>query len=339
MNKIAVIGAGGWGTALAILLSESGDGSACPSHSISLWGYEKDHVEEINRTRENRLFLPGVLLPACITATHSMAEAADNADLVVIVPPSKAMRSVAQQLAKTPPRTGTPLLSCTKGIELHSGLLMTQIISQALPQNPIAALSGPSHAEEVSRKAPTAVVLGCSDHEIAKQLQQTFSTPQFRAYTSEDVTGIELGGALKNIFAIGAGICDGLGLGDNTKAAFVTRALAELIRLGVALGGKRETFQGLSGIGDLMVTCFSRHSRNRGVGERLGKGETLEQISASMAMVAEGVPTTLSAFECARKLGIATPIVDQIHGILYENKSPRAATMELLNRELRPEED
>lgn len=331
MKKIAVIGAGGWGTALAILLSDRG-------LPITLWGYEKEHVDEINRTRENKLFLPGVLLPDNILATNSMAESAD-ADLIVIVPPSKAMRSVAQQLAKTPPRPDTPLLSCTKGIELHSGLRMTQIIQEALPNNPIAALSGPSHAEEVARKAPTAVVLGCADHEIAKKLQQAFSTPSFRAYTSEDVTGIELGGALKNIFAIGAGICDGLGMGDNSKAAFVTRALAELIRLGVALGGKRETFQGLSGIGDLMVTCFSRHSRNRGVGERIGKGETLEQISGSMAMVAEGVPTTLSAYECARKHGIETPIVDQIREILYENKAPGKATMELLNREPRPEED
>lgn len=331
MKKIAVIGAGGWGTALAILLSEQG-------LPIALWGHEKGHVDEINRSRANNVFLPGVVLPENITATNSMADAVD-ADLIVIVPPSKAMRSVASQLASAQPRPETPLLSCTKGIELHSGLLMTQIIQEALPQNPVAALSGPSHAEEVSRKAPAAVVLGCADQVIAKQLQLIFSTPNFRAYTSEDVTGIELGGALKNIFAIGAGICDGLGLGDNTKAAFVTRALAELIRLGVALGGKRETFQGLSGIGDLMVTCFSRHSRNRGVGERLGKGETLEQISGSMAMVAEGVPTTLSAFECARKLGVATPIVDQIHAILYENKSPRSATMELLNRDPRPEED
>jgi len=331
MKKIAVIGAGGWGTALAILLSERG-------LPITIWGYDKAHVDEMNRTRLNLPFLPGVTLPENLTATNSMADTAD-ADLIVIVPPSKAMRSVAQQLALTPPRPEVPLLSCTKGIELHSGKLMTQILQESLPNNPIAALSGPSHAEEVARKAPTAVAVGCADHEIAKQLQQIFSTPNFRAYTSEDVTGMELGGALKNIFAIGAGVCDGLGLGDNTKAAYVTRALAELIRLGVALGGKRETFQGLSGIGDLMVTCFSRHSRNRGVGERLGKGETLEQISGSMAMVAEGVPTTLSAFECARKLGIETPIVDQIHAILYEGKAPGKATMELLNRDPRPEED
>lgn len=331
MKNIAVIGAGGWGTALAILLSEN-------ETAISLWGYEKAHVDQINADRENKILLPGVKLPDNIVATNSM-ECAAEADLVVIVPPSKAMRSVAQQLAKTPPRTGTPLLSCTKGIELHSGLRMTQILQEALPNNPVAALSGPSHAEEVSRKAPSAVAVGCADLEIAKALQQVFSTPYFRAYTTEDVTGMELGGALKNIFAVGAGICDGLGLGDNTKAAFVTRALAELIRLGVALGGKRETFQGLSGIGDLMVTCFSRHSRNRGVGERIGKGETLEQISASMTMIAEGVPTTLSAFECARKLGVATPIIDQIRAILYEGKAPRTATMELLNREPRPEED
>jgi len=331
MKTIAVIGAGGWGTALAILLAETG-------LPVTLWGYEKEHVEELKATRENRLFLPGVTLPELIRPTNDMADALD-ADVVLFVPPSKAMRSVAKNFAALKPSESTVLLSCTKGIEQGTGARMSEVLGEFFPENPLAVLSGPSHAEEVSRKAPTAVVIGCRDHNIAKKLQLIFSTKTFRTYTSTDVAGIELGGALKNIFAIAAGMSDGLGLGDNTKAALVTRALAELIRLGTALGGRRETFQGLSGIGDLMVTCFSRHSRNRGVGERLGKGESLAAISASMVMIAEGVPTALSASECARRHNIATPIIDEVHAALYENKPARDAMMSLLGREPRAEED
>ena len=216
---------------------------------------------------------------------------------------------------------------------------MSQVLHEIFPRNPIAVLSGPSHAEEVARFMPTAVVLGSEDARVAEKLQRTFSSKNFRAYTSTDVAGIEVGGALKNIFAIAAGVSDGLGFGDNSKAALVTRSLAEMVRLGSALGGRRETFMGLGGVGDLIVTCFSRHSRNHNVGERLGRGETMEQISASMVMVAEGVPTTLSARECARKLNVSTPIIDEIYAILYENKSPRDALLALLSREPRPEED
>jgi glycerol-3-phosphate dehydrogenase (NAD(P)+) len=331
MKNIAVIGAGGWGTALAIHLAGRGA-------NVTLWAYEADEVAKMNATRLNKTFLPGVELPANIRVTNDMRDAL-GAELALLVPPSKAMRAVAKSFAALNPPRSMVLLSCTKGIELHSGLRMSEIITEFLPENPIAVLSGPSHAEEVARKAPTAVVIGCADHDIAERLQAAFSGGTFRAYTSTDVAGIELGGALKNIFALGAGVADGLGLGDNTKAALVTRSLAELIRLGVALGGRRETFQGLSGIGDLMVTCFSKHSRNRGVGERLGRGETLEQISAGMAMVAEGVPTTLSAAECARKLGVETPIIGQISAILYENKPAREAMMELMSRDPRPEAD
>jgi len=331
MKKIAVIGAGGWGTALAILLGESG-------LPVTLWGYDKDQVEALKSTRENRLLLPGVTLPESIRPTHEMGDTLD-ADVILFVPPSKAMRSVAKNFAALNPPKSTVLLSCTKGIEQGSGRRMSQVLGEFFPGNPLAVLSGPSHAEEVARKAPTAVVIGCRDHNIAAKLQRIFSTNSFRTYTSTDVAGIELGGALKNIFAIGAGVSDGIGLGDNSKAALVTRSLAELIRLGVALGGRRETFQGLSGIGDLMVTCFSRHSRNRGLGERLGKGESLEAISASMVMIAEGVPTALSARECAQKLGIATPVIDEVYATLYEKKPAHVAMKALLGREPRPEED
>jgi glycerol-3-phosphate dehydrogenase (NAD(P)+) len=331
MKKIAVIGSGGWGTALAILLAERG-------LPVTLWGYEKEQVEALKSTRENRLFLPGVTLPESIRPTSEMADALE-AEVVLFVPPSKAMRSVAKNFAALNPPKSAVLLSCTKGIEQGSGRRMSQVLGEFFPENPMAVLSGPSHAEEVARKAPTAVVLGCRDHLVAKKLQRIFSTNAFRTYTSTDVAGIELGGALKNIFAIGAGVSDGIGLGDNSKAALVTRSLAELIRLGVALGGRRETFQGLSGIGDLMVTCFSRHSRNRGLGERLGKGESLAAISASMVMVAEGVPTAASARECAQKLGVATPIIDEVYAALYENKPAHVAMTALLGREPRPEED
>ena len=331
MKKIAVIGAGGWGTAQAVLLAQGG-------LPVTLWGYDKGQIEALKTTRENRVLLPGVILPELIHPTNDMGDLLD-ADVILFVPPSKAMRSVAEKFASLNPPRSTVLLTCTKGIEQQSGLRMSQVLAEFFPENPLAVLSGPSHAEEVSRKAPTAVVLGCHDHLIAKKLQQIFSTGSFRAYTSTDVAGIELGGALKNIFAIAAGMCDGLGLGDNSKAALVTRSLAELIRLGVALGGRRETFQGLSGIGDLMVTCFSRHSRNRSVGERLGKGETLAEIAASMVMIAEGVPTAISARECAQKLGVETPIIDEVYAALYENKPAQVAMLALLDRAPRPEED
>ena len=215
---------------------------------------------------------------------------------------------------------------------------MSQILVEFFPKHTVAVLSGPSHAEEVARKMPTAVVLGCPDGAIVQRLQQAFTTKFFRAYTSDDVAGIELGGALKNIFAIAAGVSDGLGLGDNSKAALVTRSLAELIRLGNALGGRRETFHGLSGIGDLMVTCFSKHSRNRAVGERLGRGEPLIEITASMRMVAEGVPTTYSASDCARERGIDTPIIEQMRALLDGAISPREVLANLLSRDPRAEQ-
>ncbi|HEY5752381.1 MAG TPA: NAD(P)H-dependent glycerol-3-phosphate dehydrogenase [Chthoniobacterales bacterium] len=329
--KAAVIGAGGWGTALAMLLARNGS-------QVTLWGRDPGLVNTLARTRENSAYLPGVILPADIELTSDLAHIS-KAELLVVVTPSVAIRSISEKLAAIGLSKNAVLLSCTKGIEFDSGKRMTQILSEYFPANPVAVLSGPSHAEEVAREKPTAVVVGARDHAIAVDLQRHFSSPNFRAYTSQDVDGIELGGALKNIFAIAAGISDGLGLGDNTKAALITRALAELIRLGVALGGKRETFQGLSGIGDLMVTCFSRHSRNRRFGERLGRGETIAEIQASARTIAEGVPTTRSAFQCARRENISTPIIDEIHGILYENTPTSIAMKRLLTRDPRPEAD
>jgi glycerol-3-phosphate dehydrogenase (NAD(P)+) len=329
MNRIAVIGAGGWGTALANLLAAKGE-------PVTLWGYEPQLVEALRISRVNQPFLPSVRLHDNVVPTAEMGEVA-GAELLLVVPPSKGMRGVAQALAAVNPRG--VLVSCTKGIEQGSELRMSEILTQFLPRNAVAVLSGPSHAEEVAIGMPTAVVLGCKDEAIAAQVQRAINGQTFRVYTSPDVAGIELGGALKNIFAIAAGVSDGLGFGDNSKAALVTRALVELIRVGTALGGQRATFQGLSGIGDLMVTCFSRHSRNRAVGERLGAGETPEGIAASMQMVAEGVPTALSAFECARHHGIQTPIIDAVHGLLYAGKSPREVLFDILSREPKPEGD
>jgi glycerol-3-phosphate dehydrogenase (NAD(P)+) len=214
---------------------------------------------------------------------------------------------------------------------------MSEIIAEYFPTHTIAALSGPSHAEEVARRQPTAVSIACGNESATQRLQRAFSTNCFRSYTNDDLAGVELGGALKNIFAVAAGVGDGLGLGDNSKAALVTRALAEMIRLGTALGGRRETFSGLSGIGDLMVTCFSQHSRNRRVGERLGRGETLDEVTASMQMIAEGVPTTYGAYECARRLNVETPIIDQIRSLLEGAVSAREVMGNLLSRDPKPE--
>ncbi len=328
-RKVGVIGAGSWGTALALTLHHNG-------LDVTVWGNEQQAVSRICATRENRPYLPGVPLPETIQFTAELQEIAKS-DLVLIVTPSRALREVAARLSTLSLKPEAVLLSCTKGVERGSGLRMSEILAETLPGHPLAVLSGPSHAEEVARMAPTAVVLGCVEAGVLSRLQAAFSCPSFRAYTSGDVTGIELGGALKNIFALAAGVCDGLHLGDNTKAALVTRSLAELIRLGGALGGRVETFHGLSGIGDLMVTCFSQHSRNRAVGERLGQGESLGQIVSSMRMVAEGVPTTYSAYECARRLNVETPIIDHVRLILEGLISPADALAALLARDPRPE--
>lgn len=324
-----VVGAGSWGTALALVLHRNG-------LRVTVWGNDPRAIGEINQNRENRQYLPGVALPDDLPFTSALGDLA-SADLLLLVSPSHALREVAQRLALVPPALGAVLLCCTKGVERGTGLRMSQILTETLPEHPVAVLSGPSHAEEVARRAPTAVVLGCEDNAILERLQNAFSCSVFRAYVSNDLTGIELGGALKNIFAIAAGVCDGLGLGDNTKAALVTRALAEMIRLGVALGGRMETFQGLGGIGDLMVTCFSRHSRNRSFGERLARGETAGQIIATTKMVVEGVPNTYSAWECAQRLGVDAPIIEHVRLILEGTLSPAEALSSLLARDPRAE--
>jgi glycerol-3-phosphate dehydrogenase (NAD(P)+) len=330
-KKISIIGAGGWGTALAVLLAEH-------RGQILLWGHNPQIVEELVSKRTNSAYLPGVRLPPNVYATGDLAETLD-AGLMLFVTPSKAVREVSARVASHGPKDDLVVVSCTKGIEHDTGKLMSDVISEAMPRCRIAVLSGPNHAEEVAQKIPAASVIGTRHAELLPPLQDTFSLPSFRTYTSDDVTGIQLGGALKNVFAIAAGVSDGFNMGDNAKAGLVTRALAEMMRLGVGLGGRRDTFFGLSGVGDLMVTCFSRHSRNRNVGERLGRGESPEEIQSSMKMVAEGIPTALSAWQGAQRLGIEAPIISQIHSVLYEGKAPHEAMWELLGRPPKAEQD
>jgi glycerol-3-phosphate dehydrogenase (NAD(P)+) len=290
----------------------------------------------MQKTRENSDYLPGLALPRSVQITSDLDDCA-GADLLVLVTPSIAFREITIRLRKAVGHTGAVLLSCTKGIEHRTGMRMSEILRDIFPDNRVAVLSGPNLAIEVARDLPTATVIGCEDTDCASILQRTLGGPRFRIYTSPDVTSIELGGALKNVFAIAAGISDGLGLGNNSKAALVTRSLAELVRLGKAMGGSANAFYGLSGAGDLILTCYSERSRNHTVGKRLGKGESLAEVTASEKTVAEGIPTARSAWECARRLNVATPIIDQVYAVLYEQRKPTVALEELLKREPKPE--
>jgi len=328
--KIAIIGAGGWGTALAGLWSKDG-------REVSLWGHNARRVARMRKTRENSDYLPGVKIPQSVCVTSDLRDCA-SADLIVLVSPSTALREIAMHLRTMIGGTPAVFLSCTKGIEHRTGMRMSEILRSAFPGNRIAVLSGPNLATEVARHLPTASVIGCQDADCAAGLQRILGSPRFRIYTSPDIISIELGGALKNVFAIAAGISDGLGLGGNAKAALVTRSLAELVRLGQGMGGNANAFYGLSGAGDLILTCYSERSRNHNVGQRLGKGESLAEITASMKMVAEGIPTARSAWECARRLNIATPIIDQTYAVLYEQEKPIVALEQLLKREPKPEQ-
>ena len=331
-KTIAVVGAGCWGTALALAFSQEGS-------QVILWTLCEKQAEELAQTRRNSLFkgeqlpLPESVIP---TTDFSLVQ---KADLVVLVVPSSAMRSVAERLKEADLPEKTPLLSCTKGIERGTSLRMTQILQEVLPHHPLAVLSGPNHAEEVARGLPGVTVIGSQDADLALAIQKRLSGSWFRAYTSSDVAGMELGGAIKNVFAIAAGICEGLGLGDNAVAGLVTRALAEMTRLGIRMGGKPETFTGLSGVGDLMVTCYSHHSRNNTVGRHIAEGLSVEEILSKLGSVAEGVPNARSIYEMARTLEVRTPLIDTVYSIIYENKTPREALQSLFKRELRPESE
>ncbi|HTL56878.1 MAG TPA: NAD(P)H-dependent glycerol-3-phosphate dehydrogenase [Candidatus Limnocylindrales bacterium] len=323
--KITVLGAGAWGTALARLLYGKND--------VVLWGHMPEWIDEIRQTNRNERFLPGIDLPAGLGLESDLPKAIGNAGCVIVAVPSQPFREVTRCLASF---RGI-IVSVTKGIEYDTGLTMCGVLAQNAPMARCAALSGPSFAIEVARDIPTAIVAASSDLSVAEQVQTLFSRPTFRVYTSGDVPGVELGGALKNVIAIAAGVGDGLGFGDNSKAALVTRAIVEMRRLGVACGAQAETFTGLSGLGDLMVTCFSRLSRNRGFGERVGQGQKPAEIAASTLAVAEGYPTARSAYQLARKHRVTTPVIDEVYAMLYEGKNIAQAVRDLMSRDLKPE--
>ncbi len=328
--NITIIGDGGWGTTLAILLYKKG-------YNIILWGAFPDYVKVVDRKRVNSKFLPGVNIPKEISITSDLDKALPGADLVVLAVPSQYMRSVAKKIYQTGQSFDAPFLSAAKGIEAKTLMRMSEVVKDVLGKREIAVLSGPTISYEVVRGLPTAVVAASRDSNLAERLQKIFTTGAFRVYTSDDVIGVELGGALKNVVAIAAGALDGLGLKANTKAGLLTRGLAEISRLGAAMGARRETFYGISGLGDLVTTCISEHGRNRWFGEQLGRGKTPREILKKTEMVVEGVVTAKSAYELAKKYNVEMPITEQVYQVLYKGKPPKKAIADLMNRSLKAE--
>jgi glycerol-3-phosphate dehydrogenase (NAD(P)+) len=331
MTRCAVIGAGAWGTALADLLARNG-------HEVRIWAYEWDVVESINRSHLNRRFLPGCALYDTIVAFNDVDDAMKGAELVTFATPSQVLRSMARSSRKSI-AAGTPVVVASKGIEQETLALMTDVAAEELPEATVIALSGPSFAAEVVAQQPTAVVVASADHDAAVFAQQAFSSIHFRAYTHTDVTGVEIGGALKTVMAVATGIAEGLGLGFNARAALITRGLAEMTRLGVKLGAEPATLSGLAGLGDLVLTCTGSLSRNRAVGVDVGRGSSLEKVLAGKETVAEGVVTTRSAHALAAREEVEMPIVDAVQRVLFEGQAARDAISALMARELRPESD
>ncbi len=329
--NISVLSDGGWGTALAMVLCEN-------KHAVTLWGPFPDYLAEMARTRRNDRFLKGVALPAALRFEPDLACAVAQAELILLAAPTQYVRGTLEKLRAVPRPAGIIYLNVAKGIETGSCKRISELVAEVLGDVRYAILSGPSHAEEVARRVPTAVMTASRDPQAAAAVQQAFMNEYLRVYTSDDVVGAELGGSLKNVLALAAGVLDGMGMGDNTKAALMTRGIVEMARLGQMLGGRPETFSGLSGIGDLIVTCTSKHSRNRHVGEELGKGRKLPEIQQEMGLVvAEGVTTARSAFQLARQIGAETPIVDAVHACLYDGKDPREIVRDLMLRDPKPE--
>lgn len=328
-TKITILGNGAMATACAILLTEN------PSQRVAMWTRNPSHAEELNRDHENRRLLPGVPLPESLEITGDIDQAVAGADFLIAAIPTKFLRAALAQLA---PTLGgdRPVVSVIKGLENQTFMRPSEIIEDVLGSRPVVALGGPSHAEEISRRLPATVVAASGDVTLAKTVQDMFTTDRFRVYTNSDIVGVELGGALKNVIAIAAGICDGLQFGDNAKSALLTRGLVEMTRFGEALGAEPLTFSGLAGMGDLITTCISPYSRNREVGQRLGRGEGLNDILNSMRGVAEGVTTTSSVYELAEKMGIDMPITKEVYRVLFKEKSPEEATDTLM---LRPPRD
>lgn len=327
MAKISVIGSGGWGIALTILLHKNG-------HDLTIWSFDKKEAEELKKTRQNKTKLPNILLPEDIKVTNDLKEAVDDKDILILAVPSKAIRSVSKSL-KNIIKDNQIIVNVAKGLEEDTLETMTDIIEEELKdKNPkVAVLSGPSHAEEVGKGIPTTCVVSAHNKELTLYLQNIFMNPSFRVYTSPDMLGIEIGGALKNVIALAAGIADGLNYGDNTKAALITRGIKEISTLGVAMGGEQSTFYGLTGLGDLIVTCASMHSRNRRAGILLGQGKTLDEAIKEVNMVVEGVYSAKSALMAAKKYNVEIPIIEQVNAVLFENKNAAEAVNELMIRD------
>lgn len=333
MNKVAVLGAGSWGNALSIVLADN-------QHDIRLWTHRKEQADEINETHRNNKYL-SVDLPNNLKAYDKLEEAIQDVEMIILVVPSSAIRTVCQQIKSILPKNVT-IVHASKGIEPSSLKRLSEIISEEIPTyhiDDIVILSGPSHAEEVALRHPTTVTVASKNEEKAKKTQDLFINSSFRVYTSKDVIGVELGGALKNIIALGAGISDGLGFGDNAKAALITRGLAEITRLGSAMGANPLTFLGLCGVGDLIVTSTSKHSRNWRAGHLLGKGESLDTILTEMGMVVEGVRTTKAAYLLSEKFGVEMPITEGLYEILFNQKGPKLVVEQLMNRDAKEETD
>ena len=331
MARIGILGAGSWGTALAILLHDNG-------HDVTVWSIHEKEVEMLNTTRRHESKLPGVEIPEGILFTTDMKESMSDKDVCVLAVPSPFIRSTCQKM-KAYVRAGQIIVNVAKGIEESTLYTLTDIIEEEMPYADACVLSGPSHAEEVSRRLPTTCVVSARTRKTAEYLQSVFVSPVFRVYISPDMLGIELGGALKNVIALAAGTADGLGYGDNTKAALITRGIAEIARLGIKMGGKPETFYGLTGIGDLIVTCASVHSRNRKAGYLMGKGYTMQEAMDEVQMVVEGVYSAKAALTLAQKYQVEMPIVEQVNKVLFENKNAEEAVKELMIRDKKMESD
>lgn len=330
MTRIAILGAGAWGTAVAMILAQK------PNYQVGIWCWRSELADELRNTRENRHVLPGVRIPENIQVDSDIPSSTLDADLWVSAIPTIHLRTTFSS-SKWKLPSEVPVLSLSKGVENETFRRPTEILAELLEAKRLAVLSGPSHAEEVARGMPASVVAASTDAKLAEWIQDMFCTDRFRVYTNQDVVGVELAAALKNVIAIAAGICDGLSYGDNAKSALLTRGLVEMARFGVAQGAEIATYSGLAGMGDLITTCFSRHGRNRMVGERLAKGEKLEAITGGMEMVAEGVYTARSVHDRAKQMGIELPIVNEVYAVLYEGKSPRSAVDALMQRQPVPE--
>lgn len=327
MAEIVVLGAGSWGTALAVLLANKGE-------KVCIWGRNKDRINNINRVRENKKYLPGIKLPDGITASVDLEESLNKASYIILSVPSHTIRDICKEI-KPFLKENTIIINTAKGFETGTQMRLSQVINEELKDSnvKISVLSGPSHAEEVGKEIPTAVVVGAFDKKTAEEVQDLFMTPNFRVYTNPDLVGIELGGALKNVIALGTGITEGLGYGDNAKAALITRGAAEITRLGIAAGSNPLTFAGLTGIGDLIVTCTSMHSRNRRAGIHIGEGNTLDETLSKVGMVVEGVKATQAACALSEKYNVTMPICNETYQVLFNGKDPREAVVDLMMRQ------